>query len=325
VTTWPCAAVPKAPLAARTTLRVGGTAEWLLEPASSSEMAAAVQAVRERGMNLWLLGGGANLVIADGELPGAVIATDRLKRVWRWHGMGDPFAVEIPPEHFPEREIGALAWLVAWAGESMPGLVNRSKALGWTGIEGLAGVPGSLGGGVAMNAGGSWGELWDSVERVRILEPDGTIQDHPREAFTPSYRNAHLGPRIVLGAVLRLEQSHKIPVEAKVREYLEHKRRVQPVTEWSAGCIFKNPPKEQTGGKGAGQLIDEAGLKGRSIGDAQISPLHGNFLVNRGNATAEDVISLIHEIAARVADRTGIHLEREVKLWPAGGALQAGS
>jgi UDP-N-acetylmuramate dehydrogenase len=200
----------------------------------------------------------------------------------------------------------------------MPGLVNRSKALGWTGIEGLAGVPGSLGGGVAMNAGGSWGDMWDVVDRVRVLEPDGSVADLPRESFSPSYRNANLGPRIVLAASLRLEQSTKQAVEGKVREHLEHKRRVQPVTEWSAGCIFKNPPKERSNGKSAGQLIDECGLKGTTRGDAIVSPLHGNFLVNRGRATATDVLALIDEVRARVADRTGILLEREVKVWGAG-------
>jgi len=296
-------------------------AEWLLEPADPTELAAAVRAVRARGLPLWLLGGGANLVIADGELAGVVIATDRVKRVWRWHGRDDPFGVDVPPEHFPEREIGAPAWLVAWAGESMPGLVNRSKALGWTGIEGLAGVPGSLGGGVAMNAGGSWGELWDSVDRVRILEPDGSIVDRDRDAFAPTYRNAHLGPRIVLAAALRLEQSTKRHVEERVRSYLEHKRRVQPVTEWSAGCVFKNPPKDKSAGKGAGQLIDETGLKGFAKGGAQVSPLHGNFLVNTGNARASDVLALIAEVETRVLERTGVALEREVKVWPEGGPL----
>lgn len=296
-------------------MRVGGAAEWLLEPADVDELVAAVNSVRERGLPLWILGGGANLIVADGVLPGAVVATDRLRRVWRWHGDGDPFAFDAPPPHFPERQIEAPAWLVAWAGESMPGLVNRSKALGWSGIEGLAGVPGSLGGGVAMNAGGSWGELWDAVDRVRLLEPDGNVVDLPRDAFAPSYRNANLGDRIVLAASLRLEQSTKAAVDARVREHLEHKRRVQPVTEWSAGCIFKNPPKERSGGKGAGQLIDEAGLKGLSKGDAIVSPLHGNFLVNKGHATATDVLALIDELQSRIADRTGLLLEREVKVW----------
>ncbi len=301
-------------------MRVGGRAELLLEPATPAELVAAVQAVREAGLTWRVLGGGANLIVGDGVLEGAVISTERLRRAWRFHPErdGDPFEPAPVAEHFPEREPGAPAWLGAWAGESMLGLVRRTKELGWSGLEGLAGVPGHVGGGVAMNAGGSWGELWDAVERVQVLAADGSVAVLRREDCAPSYRHGNLGEGIVLAALFRFTQAPKREVAERVREHLEHKRRVQPLTEPSAGCIFVNPDPEASGGRSAGRLIDEAGLKGLARGDAEISALHGNFVVNRGRARAADVLGLIDEVRARVAERFGVELVREVKVWTNG-------
>jgi UDP-N-acetylmuramate dehydrogenase len=318
---FPCAYRQRAPLAERTTLRVGGTAELMLEPASPQELVDAVAWVRERGLPLHLLGGGANTILPDGVVTGAVVTTDRLRRTYRLvppeyksgDDSGDPYSEATPRIALPED--GGEPVLVVWAGSSMPGLVNASKALGWSGLEGLAGVPGTIGGGIAMNAGGSWGELWEVVESVRVLNADGSIEDLPRERCSPTYRNANLGERIVMGAVLRLVKSHKKIVGEAVRDYLKHKRDVQPVTEASAGCVFKNPDPNLSAGRGAGQLVDEAGLKGTAIGGAQVSPKHGNFVVNTGGATATDVLALIERCRATVAERFGVELEREVKVW----------
>ncbi|WP_419192262.1 UDP-N-acetylmuramate dehydrogenase [Engelhardtia mirabilis] len=324
---WPCAAVRNADLAARTTLKVGGTTPLLLEPGDPEELRRAVTWVRERGFEVRILGGGANLIIADGEVPGPVIATDRIRRAFRYvpfelrmdlggsreEEEADPFVEVQPRQHFPESE--PTPRLVAWAGASMPGLVGMSKRLGWSGIEGLAGVPGSIGGGVAMNAGGSWGDLWDAVERVRVIDETGEFKDLLRADCQPSYRNGNLGGAIVAGVVLEFEPSHPRVVDEEVRRYLLHKRQVQPVTEQSAGCVFKNPDPELSGGRSAGQLVDEAGLKGRTRGGAQVSEKHGNFVVNRGGATAADVLALIEEVRQEVASRFGVELATEVKLW----------
>lgn len=325
--TWPCAAVQNASLNDRCTLRVGGRAEWLLEPADPEQLRDAWVAAGERGGPRRVLGGGANLIVGDGILPGVTISTERLRRVWRYvpHEMradyalpegedaDDPFEELAPRLAFPEVE--ETPKLVAWAGTSMPGLVGRAKDLGWSGLEGLAGVPGHLGGGVAMNAGGSWGELWDVVECVRVVDSDGQFRDLQHDECQPSYRNGNLNGQLVVAAVLALRPSHKREVEAEVRRYLKHKREVQPVTEASAGCVFKNPDPEASGGKGAGQLVDECGLKGRKLGAAQVSELHGNFVVNRGGATAADVMGLIELAQSEVFEKTGVRLEREVKYW----------
>lgn len=318
---WPCAALSNVPLGARTTLRVGGRAEWLLEPASQAELAAAVVAARERGMAVRILGGGANLLVADGVLPGVVIATDRLDRLFRPSGReeaapldegeGTPVA-RVAPE---AREVDPR--LVAWCGTSLPALVSAASRLGWSGLEGLVGVPGKTGGGVAMNAGGRWGELWDVIEEVRLLDPDGTFRDVRREDCSPRYRDGNLGESVVVACVLRLEPDDPARVRARTSGFLREKNAVQPVTEATCGCIFKNPDPEVSGGRSAGRLIDEAGLKGLSVGAARVSERHGNFIVNTGGATAGDVLALVRRVREEVRQRYGIDLELEVRVWAA--------
>jgi UDP-N-acetylmuramate dehydrogenase len=295
-------------------MRVGGRARWLLEPADPSELRAAYLACRERGFEPRILGGGANLIVEDGLWPGVVIATDRLKRCFRptqgaadFEGDDDARVAPDEPSSDPR--------LVAWCGMTLPSLVQVATALGLSGLECLAGVPGHLGGGVAMNAGGRHGELWDVVELVRVLEPDGTLLDLPRAECTPRYRNGGLGERIVVGAVLRLRPSTPQAVRECAKEYLLEKRRVQPVTEWSAGCVFKNPDPARSNGCSAGKLVELAGLKGLARGDALVSPLHGNFILNQGAATAQDVLGLIEEVRARVAEHSAVLLETEVRIW----------
>ncbi len=300
-------------------MRVGGAAEWLLEPASPEEMVLAWQAARERAFAPRVLGGGANLIVDDGLLPGVVIATERLRRVFP--PLPDATSAEaLEPAGAPDARIALDAphadpRLVAWCGASMPGLVRTARDLGLSGLEGLVGVPGHLGGGIAMNAGGRWGEMWDVVERVRLLEPDGNVVDLDRSQCTPRYRNGGLGERIVLGAVLRLAPDSKTAIQERMNDYLSQKRAAQPVTESSAGCIFRNPDAALSAGRSAGRLIEDCGGKSLARGDAIVSPLHANFIVNRGSARAIDVLALIDDVRALVLDRAEIVLEREVKVW----------
>ena len=325
---WPCVALANSPLAKRTTLKVGGSAEWLLEPSTPDELREAYLVAKEHKLEIRVLGGGANLIIDDGVLPGVVISTERVRRTFR---PLDPGEVIHPDDMTEEQanklfdiEAPAIAVndprLIVWAGASLPGLVRAASLLGWSGLEGLIGVPGTLGGGIAMNAGGRWGELWDVVDMVRILRPDGEFEDIQRADANPGYRNGGLGECIVVGAVLRLTLDNKHRVAARQREYLLEKCKVQPVTESSAGCIFKNPGGPKAGGENsgeisAGRLIDELGLKGLERGAAAVSKLHGNFIVNRGGATATDVFGLISEIQSRVQEARNVELEIEVKRW----------
>lgn len=295
-------------------MRVGGRAEWLLEPASPEELRRAVVAAREDGFDPRILGGGANLIVDDGVLSGVVITTDRMKRLFRpVHASAgleaEPDARMAPPP----REDGLR--FVSWAGTTHQKLLSSACELGWSGLEGLAGVPGQVGGGVAMNAGGKWGGMWDQVERVLVVDERGELVEIPRAECRPTYRNGGLGRKIVASVLLRFRLDAPAAVKERARQYLLEKNKVQPVTLWSAGCIFKNPDPELSGGRTAGQLVDDCGLKGTRIGDAEITDLHGNFFVNRGSATARDLLALVERARSVVAERTGVVLENEVKVW----------
>jgi UDP-N-acetylmuramate dehydrogenase len=320
---WPCAALADADLSARTTIGVGGRAEWLLEPATPEELRRAIEAAREEGFRPRILGGGANLIVGDGRLAGVVIATDRLQRLFR-PGKDVPgeeslrgleLDLRVAPDPRGGMAGGEDARLVAWAGVSMPRVVSATQKLGWTGLEGLVGVPGNVGGGIAMNAGGRWGEMWDAVERVLLVDERGAFVELPRDACAPAYRNGNLGTSVVASAVLRFRTDDPSRVTARCRDYLGQKKRAQPVTEKSAGCIWKNPDPAKSGGLSAGQLVERCGGKDRARGDAVVSPLHGNFVLNRGRATATDVLRLIEEVHDLVLEKSGIDLEREVKVW----------
>jgi UDP-N-acetylmuramate dehydrogenase len=302
-------------------MHAGGAAEWLLEPATPEELRAAVAAAREEGFTPRILGGGANLIVADGLLPGVVITTDRMKRIFRpaqQEAGGALLRIENLPTHHvapDSREEGLQ--LVAWSGITLLALLRAAQQLGWSGLEGLAGVPGQVGGGIAMNAGGRYGEMWDVVEHLLVVDEQGRFVELPRAECNPSYRNANLGGYVVASALLKFELSTVAAVAEACREYLSQKNKVQPVTEWSAGCVWKNPDKEKSGGKSAGMLVEHCGAKGRVRGDAVVSEKHGNFVVNKGKATASDVLGLIEEVEEIVAQKTGIKLEREVKVWRA--------
>lgn len=316
---WPCAALPDAELGKRTTLRVGGNVEWLLEPSDPHELVAAYQAAQERGITPRILGWGANLLIADGTLPGVVIATERMNRIFRPHpDRGENDGI------FEQEPTGSVAFertlnprLIGWAGASLTGLVRGASKLGWSGLEGLAGVPGNLGGGIAMNAGGKWGDMWDVVERVHLLLPDGTTVERTRSECAPSYRNGGLDGAVCLAAVLKLEVEDAHTVTERTKQFLREKNAVQPVTERSSGCVFKNPDPELSDGRTAGRLIDDCGGKGLRHGDAEVSQKHANFIVNRGAARAADVLAVIENVQRLVRDQTGVALETEVQIWRA--------
>jgi UDP-N-acetylenolpyruvoylglucosamine reductase len=316
---WPCPALADEDLSRRTTLKVGGRAQWLLEPRTPDELVAGHAAARERGFEVRVLGGGANLLVPDGTLPGVVLSTERLARAFRPSadgapaGEGEEFSPLLPELAVRERDEDPR--LVVWAGYSLLALVRVTRDLGWSGFEGLAGVPGHLGGGVAMNAGGRWGELWDVVESVRVLTSGGEVRHLARGECSPRYRDGNLGGALVLGAVLRFQPERREVVRERVRDYLTQKGAAQPLTERSCGCVFQNPPAETSGGRSAGQLLEEAGAKRLSRGAAHVSEKHANFIVNRGGATAADVLGLIAQMRARVADRHGVELRTEVKIW----------
>ncbi len=281
-------------LARRTSFRIGGRPEYLFEPQSEEEAGAVVAACRARGVPLRVLGGGCNLLVADGRLEGAVLATTRI----RFERVLDDRV-----------EVGA--------GSSFPSLVSRSADLGIPRLSGCPGIPGSIGGVVRMNAGGKFGCVGDALLEVAGFDEGGAPFRRAIEPDDMGYRKTVFEGMLVTSAAFRRDPSFgPAEREAARRLYLEAmawKRRTQPLSAWSAGCMFKNPGAPTPASAGA--LIDGAGLKGDRVGGAVVSPLHANFIVNQGGATFADVQALIDRVRSRVRDARGVDLEMEVQVW----------
>ncbi len=204
-----------------------------------------------------------------------------------------------------------------WPGVTLPALVRGAWQHGLAGLELLAGVPGHMGGGLAMNAGSAdWG-LWDVTEEVYLWLPPEQRGGGPalvrrsREEVGPRYRDGNLRGAVVLEAVLALREDRREAVRRRMEAHLRRKNRTQPVSLSSAGCAFRNPP-----GDSAGRLLDAAGLKGSREGAAVVSSRHANFVINEGGATAAQVRRLLARMAAAVAERFAVRLEPELVIWP---------
>lgn len=277
-------------LAARTSFRIGGTPEFLFEPETVERLAEVVAACRRERVPLRVLGGGCNLLVADGRLEGAVVSTTRLR-----HEARTDRTVEVG------------------AGVSFPGLVARAGELGIPRLSGCPGIPGSVGGVVAMNAGGRFGSVSDALVEVEAVDLDGRRFRRTVDPSDFGYRaSPFLDAAVVTAAVFRREE--RLDRDAERRVFLEAaawKRATQPLSAASAGCVFKNPG----GGLSAGALIDRTGLKGERVGDAVVSPVHANFIVNDGAASFADVAALIGRVRERVREASGAALELEVRVW----------
>jgi UDP-N-acetylmuramate dehydrogenase len=276
-----------APLAPRTTLRVGGAAELLVRPADPDALGELLRCARELGVPLHVLGGGANTLVADAGVRGIV--------------------VRLPAGLGHEEACGEA--LLLGAGQPTSRLWIRGHALGLVGMEFIAGIPGTVGGAVAMNAGTKLGEMKDVVRRVELATADGAgFVDAAALGF--AYRTCRLPPGAI---VTRVEFGlHVGDVEASERtmhDDRERRRRTQPLDRPSFGSTFRNPP-----GDFAGRLIEAVGLKGHRIGGALWSEVHANFVVNTGGATARDVLGLMNLARSRVKESFGIVLESEVRL-----------
>jgi UDP-N-acetylmuramate dehydrogenase len=201
-------------------------------------------------------------------------------------------------------------YLFAETGTLLQRLVNFSKENGYSGIEGLAGIPGTIGGAIFGNAGAFGYEMKDVLVSVEVMDIQGRIKKFNAEKINFGYRSSSISQNeLILAAEIKLKKDKKEEVSAKIDDFLRKKREKQPIMEPSAGCVFKNPP-----GLSAGKLIDEAGCKGIRIGDAEVSSIHANFFINKGKANASDFIRLMEEVAHRVKERFGVVLEPEIKI-----------
>ncbi|PYJ05641.1 MAG: hypothetical protein DME25_08090 [Verrucomicrobia bacterium] len=276
------------PLAKRTTLRVGGRADWYAEPASEQDLARIVQWCADHQLPFIMLGRGSNLLIKDGGIRGVVIC--------------------LCHPNFSRLEVRG-AQLHGGAGVRLKTIAVEARRAGLTGLEFLEGIPGSLGGAMRMNAGamGSW--LFDAVERIRFMDYSGRLHERLAGEVNVEYRGCPLfKDHIALGAVLQGQAASPEAVAARMQQFSRKRWESQPAAP-SAGCIFKNPKTIP-----AGKLIDDLGLKGTRVGGAIVSDVHGNFIVNEGHATAQDVLNLIEVIQQRVRSARGIELETEVEI-----------
>ena len=276
------------PLARHTTFRVGGPADVLFLPESAEELQRAMELAREAGEDCLVIGNGSNLLVRDGGVRGLVIKL-----------AGPMSGVSV--------EGTAIR---AQAGASLSQVSRAALQASLTGLEFASGIPGSLGGALAMNAGAYGGELSQVVREAMVLM-DGRVQTLSREELAMGYRTTRVLREggIVLSAVLDLKEGDAPQIAATMDDLNRRRREKQPLSFPSAGSTFKRPE-----GYFAGALIEQAGLKGYAIGGAQVSEKHAGFLINRGGATASDLLRLIEYVQARVYAQSGVRLETEVRI-----------
>ncbi len=284
------------PLANHTSFRIGGPADALVFPADRADLASLLRQVREQRLNYVVLGAGTNLLVRDGGFRGVVISLRRLDMIG------------ITREY---RSIGgAYAVVVAEAGASLARLLSFALERGLTGMEFAAGIPGTVGGALCMNAGTARGEIGDVVDSVTLLSPAGDEVLRHRDEMAFGYRSSQVpAGHLVLEAKLVLREGEKDRIRDQVKESIGKRKERQPLDLPNAGSMFKNPLDEA-----AGKLIESAGLKGLTVGRAQVSEKHANFIVNLGNARAADVLKLMDLIKERVLEVHKVRLEPEIKI-----------
>ena len=280
------------PMSEHTTLRIGGPADAFVVPSGVKSLRRILLDATEKEVPVFTLGGGSNLLVDDGGIEGIVMSLVLMNHI------------EVTDESSDEVRI------VAGAGAHLQGLIRLARERGYTGIEGLAGIPGSIGGAVRGNAGSFGYEIGDSIDSVNIVTRKGTLFLMGADNLDFRYRASSLAEGdIILSATVKLRRDDQGKVSARIRTFLQEKREKQPVGEWSAGCVFKNPE-----GMHAGRLIDEAGCKGLQRGDVTVSSLHANFFINRANAKASDFLALMDEVRERVVKAFGIEMEPEIRI-----------
>ena len=286
------------PLARYTSMKIGGPADFFIEADNGAALAQVLVALRRHQVPRWLLGNGSNVLISDRGVRGVVIHLAGSFKKVEWREVGDTVEVEVG------------------AAYAVTQLVRQAARKGYAGLEWAEGIPGSVGGALVMNAGAYGSEFEKVVERVEAVDPDGHALVLTKAQMTFSYRDSHLPAGTVVTRMwLRLRREESAQVDAKLRELVGKRKSSQPSGFPNSGSMFRNPP-----GDFAGRLIEAAGLKGQSVGQAQISERHANFIVNLGGAKAADVRQLMESAQREVRRRFNIELVPEVKFvgeWPA--------
>lgn len=278
------------PMKKHTTLRIGGNADLFAAPEDIASLKNLLEAAADRHTPVTIVGGGSNLLVMDKGIEGLVVTTAMFKNS------------EIM------EETGDLIRLFYEAGTPLQRLINISRERGYKGIEGLAGIPGTLGGAIFGNAGSFGYETGDVVEAVTVMNKDRIISPIKKDALDFGYRTSAIPyGTIILSAEIMLKKDDADDVAKRISGFHQEKAVRQPIKEWSAGSVFKNPE-----GNYAGKLIEEAGCKGMRRGDIEVSSLHANFFINKGNGRASDFLALADEVREKVLGSYGIGLELEI-------------
>lgn len=275
------------PMSAHTTWRIGGPAEILFIPTSWEDVIEAVNWAKEESIPYQVIGQGSNLLVSDNGIKGLVIKT----------------ATGLKKLAFHDETI------VVGAGYSLPRLAQEAANASLTGLEFAAGIPGTVGGAVVMNAGAFGGSMEKVVKRVLVVDSGGGVEQISNHQLGYKYRSSKLknSKKIVVEVELKLTKGFKDDIKSLMEQNIHLRNRKQPICQPNAGSVFKNPPNDS-----AGRLIEAIGAKGWQVGDAQISHKHANFIVNLGQAKASDVLELINRIQNEVYDKFEIKLEPEV-------------
>jgi UDP-N-acetylmuramate dehydrogenase len=279
------------PMVPYTTFRIGGEADALCFAESLAELQQLLFYLIQENIPFLVVGKGSNLLIKNGGFKGVLIIM-----------RGELATIETDEENTPG--------VTAGGGLGLSDLVAYCSQKGLGGLEFLAGIPGTVGGAVVMNAGAFGEEVEGVVESIQVLTPQGKLTTKYRSELVFSYRNLSLPEKsIIVRARFRCAEKSREMVSRKVKDYLKRRKATQPLEYPSAGSIFKNPSNDY-----AGRLIEEAGLKGKKIGGAMISPKHANYIVNTGEAKADDVLTLMGLARQKVREDTGIELETEIRI-----------
>ena len=280
---------PDEPLAEHTWLKIGGPAQYFLQPRDPDELVRLVRRCHEEGIPMRILGGGSNLLVRDEGVGGAVIRIT-----------GDAFA---------KTEVNGTI-VKSGAGALLSSLISHSVKAGLAGLEQLAGIPGTVGGALRGNAGGKSGDIGQFVRSVTVLTERGEVFTRKEDELSFAYRTSSINELAILDATFELQKDDPDEITKRVRTIWIMKKATQPLTFQSAGCIFKNPR-----GLSAGALIEQSGLKGARIGEAEISDRHANFIVTHAGAKSDDVLRLIDLARSKVAEQFGVDLELEIEIW----------
>jgi UDP-N-acetylmuramate dehydrogenase len=277
------------PLAERTWLKVGGPAHYFAEPGSVDELLAVVQRCRDEQVPVRLLGGGSNVLVRDEGVPGMVVS------------LNQPGFANVSIEG---------TRLTAGGGANVANVITAAVGAGLAGLETLVGIPGTIGGALHGNAGSHGGDIGQWACRATVMTRGGEILTRERGDLVFAYRQSSLDELVILDGQFELDEENPEDLTKRMQKQWIVKKANLPMAHENTGCIFKNPR-----GMSAGMLIDQSGLKGETVGGAEVSQRHANFFIAQPGAKAQDILKLIDVVRSRVVERMGVELDTEIEIW----------